>query len=774
MKKCVYIIIIIALFILAFMFINCTGNKITVKGTANYTSYLDIPGITPDETIALQALQKKYSQFKYGVPVSTEAFYDENGEINGFSSMFCEWLSTLFGINFKPVNCEFADMFTSLKTGEIDFAGGLAASGERREKYYMTDPIAERTLKYFYLADSKPLSAIKEIRPLKLAFLENSATTDFAFSQQPGTYEPVFIKYNDEAYKLLKSSKADAFVHQNTTDVIFINHRNVASEDFSPSLFTHVSLTAQNSEYAVIISVVQKALKNGQLKYLAEMYNKGEHEYKKHKLMSRLTEKEKAYINNNPVIPLAAEYSNYPVSFYNKFENQWQGISQDILKEITGLTGLKFDVVNNSDTEWPDLLKMLDSGKASVISELLQLKSREDYFLWTDKTILTDRPALISKYGYHDIMLSEILHVKIGAVKNSVYTDLFKEWFPHHTDLAEYKDTDSVISALVDGKVDMALLSENQLLNLTNYKELVGYKTNLYFNYNLDSTFGLNKNEKELCSILNKTLDVIDTDKIVDRWLNKTYDYRMKVAQAQRPLFIGAAVLLLCVLVLIVILLIRKHKENKKLWVLQNSILNIVSDLIEYRDGTTGGHISRTQRYIECLINKCIEKNVYVSEIKAFNTDVFVSSSQLHDVGKIAIPDSILNKPGKLTNDEYDVMKTHASIGAGIISRMTENSPDHDFFDHAQIFAAFHHEKWDGSGYPHKMEGLDIPLEGRLMALVDVYDALVSERPYKKAFTPEDAAKIIFKESGSHFDPELVRMFKLAEDKFAGICLKNH
>jgi HD-GYP domain-containing protein (c-di-GMP phosphodiesterase class II) len=769
------VINLILIFALLFSAVSCTlSSEKNNDEVINYTAYSDIPGITVEEIIGIEALQQKYTEFKYGVPFSSEAFYNEEGEIAGFAAMFCEWMSDLFGITFVPVNCEFADLFTALNTGKIDFAGGLAASNDRRKTYYMTDPIAERTLKYYYLADRKALSVIRETRPIRLAFLEDSASTDLAISLlEPGTYEPIFIKYNSEAYGLLKNDLADAFIHQNTTDVIFENNQEVITEDFFPAAFVHTSLTAQKSEYAVIISAVQKTIINGQLEYFSKMYNKGEYEYRKHKFFQRLTEEEKAYIEENPVIPLAAEYSNYPVSFYNKFENQWQGISHDVIKEIADLTGLRFEVINDPDTEWPELLKLLDEGKASVITELIYLKNREKYFIWPDKIILSDRPALISKYEYHDIILNEILYTKIGLIKNSAYADLFKKWFPHHTNNIEYEDFDSTINALINGDVDMALLTENQLLSLIHYKEMAGYKTNLVFDYGLDSTFGLNKDETVLSSIMSKSLDLIDTDKIVDQWQNKTFDYRMKVAEARRPLFISVTVLLSCVIILGLFLLIRKQADNKKLWNMKNSVINIVSDLIECRDGTTGDHVSRTQKYLECLIGKCVEKNVYTNEIKSLNARIFISSSQLHDVGKISIPDSILNKPGKLTDDEFAVMKTHTTIGVDIIKRMTKNTQAHDFFDYAGNFAESHHEKWNGSGYPNKLEGTDIPLEGRLMAIVDVYDALVSERPYKEAFSPEKAASIICKDSGSHFDPELVRMFKLIKDEFADICESN-
>jgi len=146
-----------------------------------------------------------------------------------------------------------------------------------------------------------------------------------------------------------------------------------------------------------------------------------------------------------------------------------------------------------------------------------------------------------------------------------------------------------------------------------------------------------------------------------------------------------------------------------------------------------------------------------------------LGSSQLHDVGKIAISDSILKKPGRLTQQEFDSMKKHVEFGIGIIERIESEASGTDFLRYAKIFAEAHHEKWDGSGYPNGLAGNKIPLPGRLMAIADVYDALTSTRPYKEAFSHEEATRIIRKGRGKHFDPVLVDAFELVADKFASI-----
>ncbi|MDR3077832.1 MAG: response regulator, partial [Planctomycetota bacterium] len=179
---------------------------------------------------------------------------------------------------------------------------------------------------------------------------------------------------------------------------------------------------------------------------------------------------------------------------------------------------------------------------------------------------------------------------------------------------------------------------------------------------------------------------------------------------------------------------------------LQNAIIAAVSELVEFRDSATGGHINRVQEYLLLLVNELIANNVYRKEMADWDLDFLVPSAQLHDLGKIAISDAILNKPGKLTPEEFEVMKTHVDIGLNAIDGIERNTRRHVFLKHAKGIIGGHHEKWDGSGYPGGLKGEEIPLEGRIMALVDVYDALVSARRYKPAVSRSDAAKIVVPE----------------------------
>jgi len=200
-------------------------------------------------------------------------------------------------------------------------------------------------------------------------------------------------------------------------------------------------------------------------------------------------------------------------------------------------------------------------------------------------------------------------------------------------------------------------------------------------------------------------------------------------------------------------------ERTEQLVRLQNGIVFTMADLVESRDKNTGGHIARTAIYIKIIIDAMLSEGIYDDEIRSWNLESVISSARLHDLGKIVIPDSILNKSSSLTKEEFDTMKTHSMAGEQIIDRLIQQIGDEEFLYNAKMIAAYHHERWDGSGYPYGLNETKIPLQGRIMAIIDVYDALVSDRPYKKAFTHEEAVDIILQGSGMHFDPLIVKVF---------------
>ena len=201
------------------------------------------------------------------------------------------------------------------------------------------------------------------------------------------------------------------------------------------------------------------------------------------------------------------------------------------------------------------------------------------------------------------------------------------------------------------------------------------------------------------------------------------------------------------------------EERNKKISSIQNSTIHGMANLIESRNGETGLHVKNTADYVELLAREALKKGLYPEVLDENYADLCVKAAPLHDVGKIIVPDAILNKPGRLTTEEFNLMKRHASEGGRIVLSILDGVTDKEYLTIAEQIAELHHEKWDGSGYPRGLSGENIPLCARIMALSDVYDALISKRVYKDAMSKANALEIIRKDTGSHFDPVLAPLF---------------
>lgn len=205
------------------------------------------------------------------------------------------------------------------------------------------------------------------------------------------------------------------------------------------------------------------------------------------------------------------------------------------------------------------------------------------------------------------------------------------------------------------------------------------------------------------------------------------------------------------------------NEKKQALLGLQNAILSTLISLAESRGKVHVVDVASGKSFIEkpliALTREMMTESIYKEELLKWDPDLFMTSAHFHDIGKIIVKDHILLKPSKLTPTEFDQMKKHTVYGVHLIESIEHTIEQSGFFTSAKLFANSHHERWDGSGYPIGLHGDEIPLQGRLMAIIDVYNALISERPYKKPVTPQEAREIIAKGRGTHFDPRLTDIF---------------
>ncbi len=214
------------------------------------------------------------------------------------------------------------------------------------------------------------------------------------------------------------------------------------------------------------------------------------------------------------------------------------------------------------------------------------------------------------------------------------------------------------------------------------------------------------------------------------------------------------------------------EEKGEQIAHMQNGLIYVLADMVESRDKNTGDHVRKTAAYVRLIMEKMKEKGMHTDKLTdEYMADV-ANSAPLHDVGKIMVSDVILNKPGKLTDEEFAIMKSHTTAGSKVISSAMSLVSDSGYLKEAKNLATFHHERWDGKGYPSGLAGEDIPLSARVMAVADVFDALVSKRSYKEPFTFEKAMSIIEEGAGTQFDPEIANIFVESADEVRELTKK--
>jgi len=555
---------------LSILFLFLLGSCKTGQETGKKMStYRDVPGVTEHERAAIENIINKRKELVYGVNRTTESFLDENNEIEGFSKLLCDRLSSLFGIRFSPRIYGWDELNDKLKENEIDFTGELSPNPERVKMYHMTRPMIQRTIKIFTNRNSDKISVIAKERPIKAAFLSGSTTYDMVKSSWHYQFEPMFIPNENEVIDLLKNNSIDCYIDENSVESIFDYYDFVKSEDYFPFIYSPLSITTNNKELQPFISVIQKYIDAGGIYDISSLYRQGNEKYSRYKIKKFLTDEEKKYIQQHnsieTAIPVGFENDNYPISFYNSKDRAFQGIAHDVLQEVTRLTGLRFKVANAPEVNWEELLLMLKNNEVALVTELLRTKRRQGNFLWLNAPNCMDNYALLSRSDFSDVDINEIMRMSVGLVSATAQAELFHEWFPEGVRTRAYISYSDAFQALEQGEIDLLMGTKNLLLSLTNYLEKPGFKANIVFQYPALSEFGLNKNEVMLQSILNKAQRYIDLDGIAERWQRKVFDYNSKLLKDMMPFMVSALLLLVLGFSSVVLLLVKNRRMSKNL-----------------------------------------------------------------------------------------------------------------------------------------------------------------------------------------------------------------
>jgi len=568
MKRITALIISLLLIITA----GCAKAPNSQLGADAIKTYKDIPGITQEEIAAIEALKTERDSFTYGHLLETESFMLPDGTYAGFVIKLCRQLSDLFGVEFAPQHFnEWEDLKDGVDNLSTDFSGTFTTTAERMKIYNMTTPIAGRALKLYTLTGSDKIVSESDVNGLKLGFLSKTVIADIVMTQYPGlSFEIVDVNSFPGAADMLKTGEIDGFVVGGVVDPLFKDFEFLSSKDFFSLAYTPVSITTANPDLEPVISVINKYLVAGGIDKISELYREGDREYIKYKLRQSFTDEERAYIDNlkarDDKVDIGLQHDVYPVSFYNEMDNEFQGMALDVLAEISTLTGIEFaPVTTSTDTPLSDILAKLKTGEISMMTQLLYTDSRKDDYLWSGIPYHTSNYALLSKSELPNLEVFQVYYERVGTLNKSAHEEMFTTWFPGHEHQIVYSSSAECFDALERDEVDLVMLSDNMLLTQTNYREKPGFKINMSFDATLDSLYGYSKNEEVLRSIVDKTLAYIDTESISDGWLNKVFDYSIKISRMQTLYFGIFAFGAIIVLMMVSFLFIKNKRLGKNL-----------------------------------------------------------------------------------------------------------------------------------------------------------------------------------------------------------------
>ncbi|MDR1798138.1 MAG: transporter substrate-binding domain-containing protein [Clostridiales Family XIII bacterium] len=553
------LVLLSALFTVAY-----AGEKVDTADT-----FRDLPGITQAEINEIEAVLKDREFFSYGMLGSSRCFVREDGTIGGFAKLFCDRMTEFFGVPFELEMFEGDGLDAALHAGTVDFSGEFMIGGDD-EGLIVTSTVGERALETVRLKGATNLEDIASLRPVQYGIRGTTGVSGRALLENPPDYDfdVVIVSEKDEILKMIRSGELDVFMADASFIDSFKPYQDIKIDAFDPLTFKSVGVATSKELLAPIISAINGYLQNGGLAELNDFYMEGDMDYNREVFLQNLTEDERdwydEHLASGTPIKLAVSYSNYPVNFYNEKEGHYAGIAVDVLDSITEMTGIQFEIANEPDTTWTEILEMLDSNEVSFVAELLRTPEREGKYIFGEP-YTSDPYMLISRSDTPSISINQVLYANVGLIKDTAYETMFQEWFPGNRNTTEYTDLYEAFDALENDEVDFVMSNEKGMLIVSNYMERSGFKPNLTFEYTSESQFGFNKEDAVLPAVMGKAQELVDTAGIDSEWRNMTFDYEKEAAQRQTWYMVGICALLAFVIILMFALMRHRRQHEERL-----------------------------------------------------------------------------------------------------------------------------------------------------------------------------------------------------------------
>lgn len=488
----------------------------------------------------------------------------------------------------------------------------------------------------------------------------------------------------------------------------------------------------------------------------------------------QLTPEEKEWRENHPKWR-AVGSSSPPFQWLDK-NGEYRGLAADYDRLISEKLGMEVEAIPAES--WPKSLQQLKDKEIDACTLMIATPEREEFLNFSDQVLALPTVLLVRSDN------NEITSIKDLAGKHVVVPQAWgvQEFMKTDHPNTHLRDAETVVEALIDvstGRVDAYAGDMASTSHAIEKLGISNIKVAFLLPYTYSLKIGVRKDWPEFIPMLNKAIHAIseeEHEEVRRRWM-AIRDDGMTFEDIVRTFGPLAGVLLLVGLAVYIGSLRREIKlrqaAEQEVLNTKNATIVALASLAETRDTDTGAHLHRTQTYVRMLAEELRRHGKHVDELTDVQIELLYNTAPLHDIGKVGIPDAILQKAGKLTEEEYAIMQTHTTLGATALEKAAEECGEGgQFLILAQEVALTHHERWDGRGYPQGLKGEAIPLSGRLMAVADVYDALRCVRCYKDAMPHDKVVEIIREESGKQFDPDVVDAFLAMEKKFREISKK--
>lgn len=660
-------------------------------------------------------------------------FYKEKNEYKGLYPKIFEDINKKKKINLNLRELD-TNLILDMEKGKDTLIMDLIENEERREKYYFIPTFFYLKANMYFLNNNfiditnfykKRVGVIKGTY-LDKEFLEKY---DFLYS------EIVDIETREKGLQMLKDGEIDGFVADNQYG--FKDNLSKIELNRIPIMVTTLAVPKSEKK---LYKDLKRYFEEISPETLKNMISDSRREYYKDKFKDRYVNLKEKIID----VVFPTEKTNYPLYYIEDGEEK--GLAIEYLKDVGEVLGIQVKkIFYSKEEDW----KNSDITVASTIES--SIRDNENY----TNPYYTLTPVIFNRKEEGFINnLVEARKKRFAVVENSYYMDYLRK-FLKEENFIYAKDMDETIEKVRKKEADYSIGDYKTLINKlynTGYDKEIKIAGILDKKY--DVSMVVNRDQKELYEALKDiSASFLNENMSKNIYLEKN---SYETDKSKKVLIFSMGILFISF-----ILLYKGRKnlvEKRKYEDLMLSLVSSLEAVNQFNDLETGNHIKRLNLYSELLANKLGCSKKFYEEIGKV--------ASLHDVGKIGIDRSILKKPGKLTEEEFKTIKEHPEIGYEIIKKSGVSIM-------AENIARYHHEKWNGSGYPRGLKGLEIPLEARIVSVVDVYDALRQKRIYKDGFTHEKAIEIIKNESGKSFDPNIVKVFLENEFKFERLFNSN-